>query len=59
MVAEHALLAAHAVADAEAAVKKASNLLAAANALEELDCGAHDSNQGIPFFSMANLGPVA
>ena len=40
MVAEHALLAAQAVAEAEEAAKKASRLLQAVNALEDLD---HDS----------------
>lgn len=37
IVAEHALLAAHAVAEAEEASKKASSLLDAANELEDLD----------------------
>lgn len=37
MVAEHALLAAHAIADAEDAARKADSLLAAATALEHLD----------------------
>lgn len=37
MVAEHALLAAHAIADAEEAARKASSLLAAADTLEHID----------------------
>lgn len=47
MVAEHALLAAQAVAEAEEAAKKASSLLAAANALEDLERGTLDDNQGV------------
>ncbi|KAL3132058.1 hypothetical protein ABBQ32_008673 [Trebouxia sp. C0010 RCD-2024] len=44
VVAEHALLAAHAIADAEEAVRKANSLLAAANALEDLDSDTHNSS---------------
>lgn len=47
MVAEHALLAAQAIADAEEASRKASNLLAAAHKLEDLDHNTLSSSQGV------------
>ncbi len=51
MVAEHALLAAQAVAEAEEAAKKASSLLDAANELEDLDHHTLDDKHGAHNYS--------
>ena len=52
MVAEHALLAAQAIADAEEASRKASSLLEAARKLEDLHHNTLKGRQGVLLASM-------